>query len=482
MEEQLIRFFTLFFLVILCFSSAFAVERPSKTHEILFEGSDYELHIYRVYGRNDGKTVLIIGGIQGDEPGGFLAADLYSDLTLEKGNLIVVPRANFKSIILFNRGADGDMNRRFKSSSNRDEMGKVVEEIKKLFDEADVFLHLHDGWGFHYPVYVNDLKNPYRFGQSIIVDMDKYLCDNGKELNLKEIAEYVLKEVNGKINNEEYHLHYFNTKSDSPDTKFKEMQKTATFYAVTQKCIPAFGIESSKNLPSLEQKILYHNYAVNAFMKYFEVIPEQPQIITITPEFYYAVIDIKDRQVIVKNNDVVYVDKGSSVKVSHIESNYKRGLSCDVERFNGLNDLNVPFTIDEDKEIIFRKDNVVIGKAILKVAHKTLVPNYYVFIVEINNKKRSVLNGETVYLKKGDTLKLLKVFNDTDNYKDIKINFKGYVPEGVFYNDGDDRGYEINIDSNFMKKYSVKSNKEVYPVVAVDGDKTVARFDVEIIP
>jgi hypothetical protein len=481
LEEQLIRIFILFFLVISYFSSAFAIDRPSKSHEIFFQGTDYELNIYRIFGRNDGKTVLIIGGIQGDEPGGFLAADLYSDLTLEKGNLIVVPRANFKSIILFDRGPDGDMNRRFKDSSNNDEMGKVVEEIKELFDEADVFLHLHDGWGYHYPVYVDELRNPYRFGQSIIVDMDKYVCDNGKELNLKEIAEDVLREVNGKINNKDHYLHYFNTDSKNPSTKFKEMQKTATFYAVTQKCIPAFGIESSKNLPSLEQKILYHNYAVNAFLKYFNVIPEQPQIITVSPAFYYAVIDTNNKQVIVKNNDIVYVDKGSSIKVSHIESNYQRGLSCDVERFNGLNDLNVPFTINEDKEIIFRKDSVVIGKAILKVAEKPLKPNYYAFIVEINNKKTSVLDGETIYMKKGDTLKLVKVFSDAENYKDIKINFKGYVPEGISYNDGDDRMYEIKIDGAFMKKYSLRIDKEIYPVVAVDGGRTVASFNVEIV-
>ena len=43
---------------------------------------------------------MLIGGIQGNEPGGFLSADLYADMSLEKGNLIVVPRANFNSIIL----------------------------------------------------------------------------------------------------------------------------------------------------------------------------------------------------------------------------------------------------------------------------------------------------------------------------------------------------------------------------------------------
>ena len=63
---------------------------------------------------------MLIGGIQGNEPGGFLSADLYADMSLEKGNLIVVPRANFYSILLNKRGPHGDMNRkRLSSKSSR---------------------------------------------------------------------------------------------------------------------------------------------------------------------------------------------------------------------------------------------------------------------------------------------------------------------------------------------------------------------------
>ncbi|MFB6260851.1 MAG: M99 family carboxypeptidase catalytic domain-containing protein, partial [Thiohalorhabdaceae bacterium] len=110
-------------------SPALAVERPSSEHEVYFGGSNYELNVYRLYGRQDGKTLLIIGGIQGDEPGGFMSADFYSDLTLHKGNLIVVPRANLKSIILGQRGADGDMNRRFHDPEKRKEMDQVVSRL-----------------------------------------------------------------------------------------------------------------------------------------------------------------------------------------------------------------------------------------------------------------------------------------------------------------------------------------------------------------
>ena len=84
-----------------------------RVHSVFFEGTDHELHVYRIHGKISGKTLLLIGGIQGDEPGGFLSVDHYADISLAKGNLIVVPRANFQSIIYQRRKINADMNRKF---------------------------------------------------------------------------------------------------------------------------------------------------------------------------------------------------------------------------------------------------------------------------------------------------------------------------------------------------------------------------------
>ena len=60
------------------------------------------------------NTMLLIGGIQGDEPGGFLAASIVAtDYNITKGSLWVVPNLNFPSIIERSRGTKGDMNRKF---------------------------------------------------------------------------------------------------------------------------------------------------------------------------------------------------------------------------------------------------------------------------------------------------------------------------------------------------------------------------------
>jgi len=82
--------------------------------EVFLAHTDHELHVYRISGEQPGKTMMIIGGIQGDEPSGYITADIYADIHLRKGNLIVVPRANFYSILLNRRnGETGDMNRKF---------------------------------------------------------------------------------------------------------------------------------------------------------------------------------------------------------------------------------------------------------------------------------------------------------------------------------------------------------------------------------
>jgi predicted deacylase len=110
----------------------------TREHQVYFPNTAYELNIYKIKGKKPGNTLMLIGGIQGNEPGGFLSADLYADMRLEKGNLIVVPRANFYSIITNQRGPNGDMNGKFHLEDNvhhgRPDRGhsKETEQQKRL--------------------------------------------------------------------------------------------------------------------------------------------------------------------------------------------------------------------------------------------------------------------------------------------------------------------------------------------------------------
>lgn len=478
--------------------SAFAQNRPYTHREVHFKGTEYELEVYKIHGRQDGKTMLILGGIQGDEPGGFLSADLYADMRLDRGNLIVVPRANFKSVILFNRVTEADMNRRFTVPLGSLEMDKVVGVVIELMRESDIFLNLHDGWGYHNPLYIDQWRNPARFGQSVIADADIFSCDDGTVLDLKTPAKKVLEAVNKSIGEERYYMHYFNTKTEDPQTRFADMRKTATYYALKQFCLPAFGVESSKNLPSDELKILHHNYAVNEFMKYYGIVPEQPRIFVHAPKMSYAVIRVNDELVTVEDGGTVYADRGDGLEVIHIEANYDRGLSCDIIGMGDLNDYNKKVTVSGESSIIFRRDNKkmgevrIVGRSRQAAPHAAAVQpsaedparpvpsrDRVVFYMKINGVDRPVESGGTVKLKKTDVIEFIKAEGGSFGSPDIPVNVKGWVPHAPV-NVGDDRGYEIRMDNGFIRRYSRDGKGTAYPVIAGNSRNEIGAIWLEI--
>lgn len=488
------KLLTLAVLVFISFG-VYAQERPYTKMEVYFKGTDYELNVYHIYGRRDGKTMFILGGIQGDEPGGFLSADLYSDLRLEQGNLIVIPRANFKSVILYDRGPDGDMNRRFLDSPEALEMDRVVSVVKELMAKSDVFLNLHDGWGYHNPKFIDNNRNPKKFGQAIITDADTFKCENGKTIDLVSHAKEVLAEVNRKIGVEKYSLQYFNTETENPKTQFSDMRKTATYYALRKYCIPAYGIESSKNLPTTEMKVLHHNYAVNEFMKIYGVIPEIPSIILDKARLDFAVINVNGEPHKVSAGGTLKIKAGDTCEIVHAESNYERGISADMVGYGTLNDLNSKFVIKRDAVIIFRKDskkiasiNINVGKESIKTVQKPaarpvtrpVTETAYSFLIKKNGEDATVKSGETLELPVGSSLQLLAL-KSGENTLHYSINLKGYVAPNVVNNNGDDRGIEIVLNpERFMTKYAEDTAKMTYPVVVTVGGSEIAKFWVKM--
>ena len=204
-----------FCLLLLLLSPDFSFS--STQHLAYFQGTEYELNVYKIHGMEKGKTLLIIGGIQGNEPGGYLAADLYVDMSLKKGNLIVVPRANFYSILRNQRGVNGDMNRKFADFSVKDSDNKIVNVLRELIAESDYLLNLHDGSGFYSEKWESALRNPKRYGQSIIADCNEYHAKKGI-LKLGDLAREVCRAVNAQIDNRDYHFSFNNHRTAEPDT------------------------------------------------------------------------------------------------------------------------------------------------------------------------------------------------------------------------------------------------------------------------
>lgn len=340
-----------------------------RRHLVYWAGTPQQLDVYKIYGRYDGPTVMIIGGIQGDEPGGYMSADLYADLALKRGNLIVVPRANFKSIVQEHRGPDGDMNRKFRGDLSRDPDRNLVEGLKELMAESDLVLNLHDGSGYYRPAEEkgNNLVGPNRYGQCIIADADVYTHQpSGRTIRLGDWAREVAKRVNEEIEVPLHKFNFFDTDTDNPNSRHKEQRGSVTYYALTQLGIPAFGVETSKQLPNLEMKIHQHNLAINAFLDILGLEVEQPRIDLSKPLMGYVIISVNGQTpVALADKQTLELARGDTCEVMGVGANFDRGLSVDVLGLGSFNDLGAPLTINKPTTILIKKDSDRIGQVYL---------------------------------------------------------------------------------------------------------------------
>jgi hypothetical protein len=478
-----------------CFISIIAnpAFAQKRSYTVFFEGEDNELHVYKVNGTEPGKTLMIIGGIQGDEAAGFLAADRYADISLKRGNLIVVPRANFPSILKRERKINEDMNRKFSGADAGNYETRVVKVLKKLIQESDCLLNLHEGSGIFSETWESPMRNPKRFGQSIIADTaffeDK---KTGVRIDLEAIAEKVIREVNKHITNPAQLFHFNNHETAQLDSKHKEQRGSATYYALYQCKIPAFGVESAKALP-LEQKVKQHIYAINGFMNVMGVIPETPGTDLKKPELQYMIISVNDSvPVVVGTMQHLKINRGDKVKVLDIVANYKRGLSVDIIGVGSdFNDMKKEFVINEETRIIAKKDYYSCGSIFLDFLSADVVKDSKLSVSDsktvsilkykliLNGTIRIVDNYSHVKLKRGDKLVILDIISGKIDPSQYVVNFKGFVGNRR-NNTGEDRGFTIDTSKNaLMKKYSInKQDKHYYIITSLD-DKEVGKLFID---
>lgn len=214
-------------------------------------------------GVEDNNTLLVVGGIQGDEPGGFMAASLISShYKITKGSVWVVPNLNFDSIIKRGRGHYGDMNRKFAQILNSDPDFDDIQRVKEYIshDNVKVVLNLHDGSGFYRKEYIDNMRSPSRWGQSSIIDQAS--LNIPLYGNLEEIASRVCEHVNKHLIEKE---HVYNVRNTNTKAGDKEMEKTLTYFAINQGKA-AFGNEASKQFP-VYKRAYYHILALEEYMR-----------------------------------------------------------------------------------------------------------------------------------------------------------------------------------------------------------------------
>ncbi len=210
-------------------------------------------------------TLLVIGGIHGNEPGGYFAASiLATHYKILSNALWIVPNLNQQSIQANKRGIHGDMNRKFAHISPKDPDYPYVEAIKQtiLAPEVSLILNLHDGHGFYRKKNEGSIFNPKAWGQTCVIDQC-HLNAHNKFADLDAIANSVKENINKKLIKKH---HSFNVKNTNTKFDDEEMQNSLTYFAITHKK-PALAIETSKNLRTLEEKVFYQLIAIEEFMR-----------------------------------------------------------------------------------------------------------------------------------------------------------------------------------------------------------------------
>jgi predicted deacylase len=493
-------------------------EVPShqSLHDVYLANTEHELHIYRIYGKEPGKTIMLIGGIQGDEPGGYLTADLYADISLKKGNLIVVPRANFYSILLNQRdGMTGDMNRKFanKADAEKSMEQEIVTILKKLIGEADCLLNLHEGSGFYNKVWKSEVENPDRFGQSIIYDAKSYFDKKNKStVDLETLAKRVIGKVNPQIDNHRYHFQANNHDTVSDTTRHLEQRKSATYYALTQENIPAFGVETSKSIKSNSDKVSFQKLVINAFMDEFGIIPESPGLHIENTNLKYVLIKVNGGlPYAVPNSARLQVESGDEVIVTDIIANFDRGLTADFLGMGNHNDTNLSFRITEPTKVIIRKDAETCGWIEISVAamaqainsspgdNESQEPSITAALPLSAKETRPLselqaeqlllnINGELVLVPEGgettiarDKLVIIKGVRSNISRldRDIFANLKGFSPPKA-KNDGNDINFPLYPNQDLWARFSENKKGIRYPITATYNSREIGKFWINI--
>ncbi len=551
---------------ILAVSTAVAEEPAAgRRHLVFWAGTPQQVEAFIIEGRQPGPTVMIMGGIQGDEPGGFLSADLYADLGVKRGRLIVVPRAGFKAITRFHRGPDGDLNRKFGDSPSQaggdsasvpatavqpqegrggarpprgpDPDQRIIAVLKELMAQSDLLLNLHDGSGFYRPTRESDLANPGRYGQCIIADAEVYTHPaSGRVIRLGERAREVIQRVNREIDDPRHRFYFFDTKTGAEKSRHSEQRGSATYYALTRLGIPAFGVEASKQLPSLEMKVRHHNLAVNAFLELAGVELEQPALGLETPKLGYAVV-LVDRAwpLAVADGQTLKVARGQTIEAVHVAANYDRGLSADVLGLGDFNDLGRPLAIRRPTAVVIRKDHYQIGRFQVDIlpakagrtprltgpgkpqppraatpvdlddpaqaraffvktagltpaappvdAASPLTGRVTGFRLEVDGRPVTVEAGRATRISAGSLVKLVGLAGEGSLPDLARLNLRGYVPETKRdHNDGDDRGFTVDTGRDLGPASATDHFGRIYYLNAGHGRRVEASAALRLVP
>lgn len=456
---------------------------------VFFKGTQYPLKVVSIKGDIPGPTVMVQGGIQGDETSGFVTAQLLSLSKVIRGNLIVLPRANVPSINLRKRQINVDMNRRFDKDYNRFYEDRVARVIRFLLSKSDAFIHLHEGSGFYYPTYIDSLRNPKRYGQSIIVDTLVWKGSKQK-IDLERTVNSVLEKINTDIASKDYKFKLFNTRTFDRATSYPEMRKSLTCYALAEHNIPAMAVEVSKDIVQLDWKVRQQLQATAVLLSHFGVD-------VVLPEFSekdvlaYArkSVSVKVNGRALDNGSTIRLAPGATLAVEPVQRGmreFEPSVALFASDRPGVNLIEARrMVLEPFSELELRVDGSRVAKTNVKWTGslpKSPGEDVPTFVCWLNGNPAFVRHGEVLRAVLGDQLILEGLWGSS---KREIVNLKGFVAI-PWDNNGQDMGWEIILDpGNFLGRYAVKSDRKGvvrFKVVRETPGERTAHFFIDIEP
>lgn len=380
-------------------------------------------------------TLLVIGGIHGNEPGSYFATALLAQYyTLKKGNLWVVPDLNRNSIQQNNRGVNGDMNRKFASIDPNDPDIDIVQKIQKIITEPQVglILNLHDGHGFYRKEYLNTIFNPNAWGQTCVIDQQTLDAEHPFG-NLNDIASKVSHILNNDLIEHHHHFDVRNTNTRFDD---ETMRHSLTYFAVTHNK-PAFAIETSKNLPSLYHKVFYQLRAIECYMALMGIEYERP--FALNPESIQTLLG--DRGGITINNKIY-------LKLENLRSN----LSF-IPLQSNSNDFKFSHPLGSVQKNKHRYDLFIGNEKI-----GSLIPDYHE-TESCSNSVTVFADGQIKHLAYATDFFVTDDFKVVNNDSDTRVNIIGYTSKGV----KDESNLRVRLD-DLDSHYSIDTAKKSYRI------------------
>lgn len=382
-------------------------------------------------GNDDNNTVLVTGGIQGDEPGGFMSANLLArGYEITSGSLYVAPNLNMPSIIKKSRGVNGDMNRKFDTLSEKDPEKDVVEKIKALVLQPNVtmLVNLHDGSGFYRPKYINKTMNPNRWGNIAIID--QATLPNAIYGDLEATANKVVKELNKHLLDPKHKYHLRNTHTAKGD---KEMLKSLSYFAI-KNGKAAYANEASKTLP-VHERVYYHLIAVEEYLKLAGI--EFKRKFELTPQGVKKALD-EDLSVLVCGKFMFYSPKS---RLGYIP------LSNDGELEFDCDNALVALTKNKDGYNIHYGNKIV----------TRFTPQFFEYSNLINEIEIRIDEGEPEFVILGQKISAKNSF-EIIKRDGVRTNIIGYGTIPV-----DESGIKISKDM-IKSRFSMDKDESIYRV------------------